>query len=72
VAKDRETSERAGMEGVFQIERMWRVDSRGGETDVTDEVDQGLHFSDEDTSEFKSYLSRVFDIPVKGLDVDEV
>lgn len=56
---DNQTSEHAGAGGMFQIETVTNAET--GE-DLTDRVDVGLHFSDEDEGDdgLMDYLKQVF------------
>lgn len=62
---DWETSAHAGAGGMFQIEYL-ELDG----VDVTNRIDQGLHFHEEDPDEFVRYLSRIFNIPVNQIEFE--
>lgn len=64
---DWETSERAGAGGMYQIESL-TMDGK----DVTHMVDQGMHFSGEDSNDIVKYLAGAFNIPEKDVKFEEV
>jgi type I restriction enzyme S subunit len=66
VGKDYETSEQAGAGGMFQIDTL--IDEN--ENDVTDKIDVGRHFNNDE--DLKKYLSGIFKIPKKEIDIDEI
>ena len=70
--KDRETPDRAGMGGMFQVAQLEVVETDGTITDVTSMVDQGMFFSDEDYREFVGYLAQMFNRNHSEISFEEV
>lgn len=64
---DTATSARAGALGTYQIESL----HMNGK-DVTSQVDQGMHFSEEDSDDIVKYLAGVFKIPEKDVTFEQV
>jgi len=66
VGKDFETSERAGAGGMFQVDTL--IDEEGN--DVTNRIDVGLHFADDE--QLKEYLSQVFEADIDDIEVSDL
>lgn len=63
---DWETSAHAGAGGMFQITSL-ELDGK----DVTNRIDQGRHFHDEDFDSFIEYLADTFKIPVDKVEFEQ-
>ncbi|MBV6485841.1 MAG: hypothetical protein KFKLKKLM_02450 [Flavobacteriales bacterium] len=66
VGKDFETAERIGAVGTFQVDTLLDED----DNDVSDKIDVGIHFHDNE--HLKEYLSKIFDIPLIDIDIEEL
>lgn len=66
VGKDYEISEQAGAGEMFQIDTL--IDEN--DNDITEQIDVGIHFNNDE--DLKKYLSGIFKIPKKEINIDEI
>jgi len=58
-------------EGMYQLAGV-SIEINDEEQDVTEEVDLGYHFHEENPNELLEYLSKTFEVPVSDIEIEAV